>query len=268
MQQGRSCWDCLSGQIDSFLWWWTSSINTAWWRFIQRELRRISKVDLCVIKPDWSLPVWWGENTSYLKDNRLWWWWSDREPFQWTQKCWLHYFLLLYCQLLPTRPISENFAISLWYRWYWGGLFHVTIEHVFVNTGGTWWRLQRNMGYSKPKLSPAFNFRHKKWRKWRGWQWRCHVWTAIMWYWHLVDTVYDDTSILVLYRLSDILIHGKIIFYWYTLRSSNKKQKLHTTNKYCLQIFKSNKLYTYLVFFLLQSRTLVPSHQLDAPHRR
>ena len=46
---------------------------------------------------------------------------------------------------------------------------------------------------------------------------------------------------------------GGVLGYFYTLKSSNQKQKLHTISKNGLQMCKSNKVYTDLVFFFAVS---------------
>ena len=52
----------------------------------------------------------------------------------------------------------------------------------------------------------------------------------------------------------------------YTLTSSNNKQKLHTITNNGLYMCKTKKVYTHLVFFLLQLIKLGTSYQVDAPH--
>ena len=85
MRQGREFWSWPSIQIDIFLLWWMSALNTYWCRCIQSKIRRSRKVTWCVIKPDWCLPVLWVHNTYSWTYNRLWWCWSDVEPCQWTK---------------------------------------------------------------------------------------------------------------------------------------------------------------------------------------
>ena len=63
-----------------------------------------------------------------------------------------------------------------------------------------------------------------------------------------------DTSILVPRRLSDILIHEKILGYCYALTSSNQKHKLNTITDNGLQMCKYKRFYTSLVFFFCFNR--------------
>ena len=60
--------------------------------------------------------------------------------------------------------------------------------------------------------------------------------------------------------IQSINLKGEVLGYFYTLTSSNQKQKRHTIIKNGLQICKYNKVYTGLVFFCWFNRTYWAHH--------